>query len=199
MCAQSLSRVRLCDPMNCSPRAPLSMEFSRQEYWSGLPVATPVHRPDLGIEPVSLALVGNFFTTEPHGLPFPSPGDLPRPGIKPPSPALWAGSFPLSHRGSLKETLEECRKLHSAELSRVSTRVYTHVQIRASPVHQPPQLSSSSDSHSSVSGQQLSVAFLTTFLQHFTITPKLQSSQCLLSWKTSGLFQGQVSYLLLYL
>ena len=120
MCAQSLSRVRLCDPMNSSPRAPLSMEFSRQEYWSGLPVATPVHRPDLGIEPVSLALVGKFFTTEPHGLPFPSPGDLPRPGIKPPSPALWVGSFPLSHRGSLKETLEECRKLHAAELSRVS-------------------------------------------------------------------------------
>lgn len=41
-----------------------------------------------------------------------------------------------------------------------------------------------------VSGQQLSVTFLTTFLQHFTITPKLQSSQCLLPWKTPGLFQG---------
>ena len=27
----------LCDPMDCNPSAPLSMEFSRQEYWSGLP------------------------------------------------------------------------------------------------------------------------------------------------------------------
>ena len=28
----------LCDPMDCSPPAPLSMGFSRQEYWSGLPL-----------------------------------------------------------------------------------------------------------------------------------------------------------------
>ena len=35
---QSLSSVRLCDPMDCSlPQAPLSMGFSRREYWSGLP------------------------------------------------------------------------------------------------------------------------------------------------------------------
>ena len=31
---QSLSRVGLCDPMDCSPPGSLSMEFSRQEYWS---------------------------------------------------------------------------------------------------------------------------------------------------------------------
>ena len=31
----SLSHVTLCDPMDCSPQAPLSMGFSRQEYWSG--------------------------------------------------------------------------------------------------------------------------------------------------------------------
>ena len=34
------------------------------------------------------------------GLPCPPPGDLPDPGIKPKSPALQAGSLPLSHRGS---------------------------------------------------------------------------------------------------
>ena len=33
------------------------------------------------------------------GLPFPSPGDLPDPGIEPTSPALQAGSLPLSHQG----------------------------------------------------------------------------------------------------
>ena len=31
----------LCDPMDCSRQAPLSMDFSRQEYWSGLPFPSP--------------------------------------------------------------------------------------------------------------------------------------------------------------
>ena len=38
MCTQcmcSLSRVRLCDPVDCSPQTPLSTEFSRQEHWRG--------------------------------------------------------------------------------------------------------------------------------------------------------------------
>ena len=45
--------------------APLSMEFSRQEYCSGLPFPPPGDLPDPGIEPaflVSLALAGRFFT-----------------------------------------------------------------------------------------------------------------------------------------
>ena len=45
-----------CDPMDCSPQALLSIEFSRQEYWSGLPFPTPVDLPDTGIEPGSPAL-----------------------------------------------------------------------------------------------------------------------------------------------
>ena len=55
-------------------QAPLSMGFSRQEYWSGLPCPSPGDLPDPGIEPVSLtspALAGGFFTTsttwEVHG------------------------------------------------------------------------------------------------------------------------------------
>ena len=46
--------------------APLSMEFSRQEYWNGLPFPTPGDLPDPGIEPTSLvspALADGFFTT----------------------------------------------------------------------------------------------------------------------------------------
>ena len=46
----------------------LSMEFSRQEYWSGLAFPTPGDLPDPGIEPASLvspALAGRFFTTLP--------------------------------------------------------------------------------------------------------------------------------------
>ena len=35
-----LSRVWLCDPMDCSCQAPLCMEFSRPEYWSGVPFSS---------------------------------------------------------------------------------------------------------------------------------------------------------------
>ena len=51
--------------MDCSPQAPLSMGFPRQEYWSGLPFPPPGDLPDPGIEPVSPALAGRFFTPEP--------------------------------------------------------------------------------------------------------------------------------------
>ena len=53
-------------------QAPLSVGFSRQEYWSGLPFPPPGDLPDPGIEPtspVSPALAGGFFTTEPPGKP----------------------------------------------------------------------------------------------------------------------------------
>ena len=43
---------------------PLSMGFSRQEWWSGLPFPPPGDLPDPGITPVSPALAGRFFTTE---------------------------------------------------------------------------------------------------------------------------------------
>ena len=48
------------------PQAPLSMEFSREEYWNRLPFPTPGYLPDPGIEPASLessALAGRFFTS----------------------------------------------------------------------------------------------------------------------------------------
>ena len=44
----------LCDPWTIAQQAPLSIEFSRQKYWSGLPFSTPGDLPDPGIEPVSL-------------------------------------------------------------------------------------------------------------------------------------------------
>ena len=55
-----------CEPMDCSPLAPLFMEFSRQGYCSGLPLPSLGDLPDPGIEPassVSLALASGFFTT----------------------------------------------------------------------------------------------------------------------------------------
>ena len=51
-------------------QAPLSMEFSRQEYWSGLPCPPAGDLPDPGIEPVNPALAKGFFTSEPHGKPL---------------------------------------------------------------------------------------------------------------------------------
>ena len=67
LCAKSLqSCLTVCDPMDCSLQAPLSMGFSRQEYWSELPFPSPGDLPDPGIEPISLmspALAGKFFTT----------------------------------------------------------------------------------------------------------------------------------------
>ena len=62
-----LSRVRLFVTLwTVACQAPLSLRFSRQEYWSGLPCAPPEELPDPGIEPVYLmlpALSGVFFTT----------------------------------------------------------------------------------------------------------------------------------------
>ena len=43
----------LCNTMECSPQAPLSMGFSRQEYLSGLPCPPPGDHLDIGIEPMS--------------------------------------------------------------------------------------------------------------------------------------------------
>ena len=63
----------LCDGKDCSShQAPLPMGFSRQEYWSGLPCPPPGDLPDPVIKPMSPvtpALAGGFFTTEPPGKP----------------------------------------------------------------------------------------------------------------------------------
>ena len=60
------SRLTLCDPVDYTCQAPLSMEFSRQAHWSGLPCPPPGDLPNPEIEPMSLtssALAGRFFTT----------------------------------------------------------------------------------------------------------------------------------------
>ena len=66
-CAYTLSHGWLfVTPQTVVCQAPLSMGFSRQEHWSGLPFPSPWDLPDPGIEPVSpvsLALTSGFFTT----------------------------------------------------------------------------------------------------------------------------------------
>ena len=51
-------------------KAPLSMEFSRQEYWSGLPFPFPGDLPDPGIEPRSPALQADALLSEPPERPL---------------------------------------------------------------------------------------------------------------------------------
>ena len=58
--------LTLCDPVDCRPPGSLSMGFSKQGYWSGLPSSAAGDLPDPGIEPTSLmspALAGRFLTT----------------------------------------------------------------------------------------------------------------------------------------
>ena len=52
-------------PWTVARQAPLSVGFSRQEYWSGLPFPPPGDHPDPGIEHTSPALAGRFFISEP--------------------------------------------------------------------------------------------------------------------------------------
>ena len=71
--------VRVCERFSCvqhfaTPRtiacqAPLSMKFSSQEYWSGLPCSPPGDLPDPGIEPASPALQADSLPSEPPGKP----------------------------------------------------------------------------------------------------------------------------------
>ena len=52
VCVGVVSQSVACDflwPHDCSPQAPLSMEFSRQKYWSGLPFPTPKDLPEPGL------------------------------------------------------------------------------------------------------------------------------------------------------
>ena len=64
------SCVRLsATPCTVACQAPLSMEFSRQEHWSGFPFPAPGDLPDPGIEPASPSLAGGFFNTAPPGKP----------------------------------------------------------------------------------------------------------------------------------
>ena len=71
--AGTLSHAQLfVTPWTVAHQAPLSMEFSRQEYWSSLPFSAPGDLSDLGMEPMSLAcpsLAGEFFTTALPGKP----------------------------------------------------------------------------------------------------------------------------------
>ena len=91
---------------------PLSLRFSRQEYWNGLPFPSPMHACMLS-HFSSVQLCATLWTGAHQappspgfsreeswsGLPFPSPGDLPDPGIEHRPPALQADSLPSEPPG----------------------------------------------------------------------------------------------------
>ena len=67
----SLSRVQLfVTPWTVAHQAPLSMGFSRQGYWSGLPFSSPGDLPDPGIEPGYPTLQADDLSSEPQGKPL---------------------------------------------------------------------------------------------------------------------------------
>ena len=66
-CIFLVSRVQLFATWTVASQAPLSMGFSRQEYWSGLPCPPPGDLPDPGTEPRSPALQVDSLPSEPPG------------------------------------------------------------------------------------------------------------------------------------
>ena len=77
VCVCVLSYIRLfATPRTVAHQAPLSMAFSGQKYWSGLPFPSPRDFADPEIKPMSLAsptLAGGFFTAVPPGKPLLAP------------------------------------------------------------------------------------------------------------------------------
>ena len=67
------SCLTLCDPMDVALQALLSMGFSRQEYWSGLPCPPSGDLSNPGIEPVSPALQTDTLLSELLGKPMVRP------------------------------------------------------------------------------------------------------------------------------
>ena len=69
LCACSVAKLcpTLCNPTDCSLQVPLSMGFSGQEYWSGLPFPSPGDLSNPAIRLASPTMTGGFFITEPPG------------------------------------------------------------------------------------------------------------------------------------
>ena len=66
-CVCSVMFDSFVSPWTIAHQVPLSMEFSRQENWSGLPFPSPGDLPNTGIEPRSPALQADCLLTEPQG------------------------------------------------------------------------------------------------------------------------------------
>ena len=110
LCLVTQSCPTLANPRTVARQASLSMGFSRQEYWCGLPCPPPGDLPNPGIKPRSPALQADSLPSERPGKPK-NTGvgslslfqvSLPNPGIEPVSPALQADSLPAELPGRCK-------------------------------------------------------------------------------------------------
>ena len=92
VCAQTLSRIQLCNPVTVACLVPLSVGFSRQEHWSGLPCPPPGDHPNPVIELISLmspALAGGLFPTPVHPKGDQSWVFIGRTDVEAETPILW--------------------------------------------------------------------------------------------------------------
>ena len=122
ICVKSLSRVQLFVTLwAVACQALLSMGFSRQEYWRGLPCPPPGDLPNPGTEPVSLispALAGGFFTTS-------TTWEPPHKGMHP------AKTFILSHGApNLTSDLQNCKITHLCCFKLPSSWLYVTTSLR---------------------------------------------------------------------
>ena len=100
-CLVTKSCLTLCYPWTGARQAFLFMGFPRQEYWSVLPFPSPGDLPEPGIEPMSPALAGRFFATEPPGKP---------------QEIFIQCLLCASHYGRTKFTMSVCQSLRSRNL-----------------------------------------------------------------------------------
>ena len=98
--------------MDYSRQVPLSMGFSRPEYWSGLPSPSPGDLPDPGIELRSPALQADSLPSEPPGSPLCSRLRSLKPPVS--SPLLLGKTVPSSHTWVRSQPLPWARSLHSS-------------------------------------------------------------------------------------
>ena len=89
-------------PWTVAYQVPLSMEFSRQEYWSRLPFPSPGDLPDPGIEPRSPALQANTLPPELPGMPSIWPSNFTSRQIYPEETKNWKRHmYPIVHRSTI--------------------------------------------------------------------------------------------------
>ena len=108
LCLATRSCPTLCNPIDCSCQAPLSMGILQATTLEWVAISfSRGSSPPRDRTQVS-CITGRFFTVQAtretqeywSGQSIPSPGDLPNPGIKPGSPAWWADFYQLSYQGS---------------------------------------------------------------------------------------------------
>ena len=109
MHARAFSHISLiATPWILAHQAPLSIKFSRHEYWSELLFPLPEDLSNPGIEPASPASAGGFFTTEPSG----------KPPFIPSSIKYWLWTGCVSSWGNSKE---QSRVEHPRDYPAMST------------------------------------------------------------------------------